>query len=184
MKKTLLAASVFALAMGSASFAQTQSVGTIEFTGDVTNAACTIDQANTNVDLGSVSTKRLAAAGNTGPWGTAHITFSDCNLGLEADDPTAAKSIELSIGAGQAATNGPNLWANTYGLDSQNVGVEVQIGGQAVTPAGLGGDNVIVTSLGNGTNSTQFDVRGRMVATGEATEGSVGTLLNFVAVYR
>lgn len=183
MKKTFLAASVFALAMGSASFAQTQSVGTIEFTGEVTNAACTIDQANTNVDLGSVSAKRLATAGNTGPWGTAHITFSDCNLGL-AEGEVGATAIALSVGAGQSATGNADLWANTYGLDSQNVGVEVQIGGKAITPVGLSGDDVILTSLGNGTTSTQFDVRGRMVATGEATDGSVGTLLNFVAEYR
>lgn len=182
MKKTLLAASVFAVAMSSAAFAQTQSVGTIEFTGEVTNAACTIDQANTNVDLGSVSSKRLTA-GNTGPWGTAHITFSDCNLGL-ADGETGATAIALSVGAGQATTSNADLWANTYGLDSQNVGVEIQIGGRQITPAGLGGDDVILTSLGAGTSSTQFDVRGRMVATGDATEGSVGTLINFVAEYR
>lgn len=173
MKKTVLATAALTVLMGSATvFAQAQSTGEIQFSGEVTSATCTMNPIDT-VNLGSISTRTLTGVGTYGGWGHTTIQFTDCELGGDLS------SIELTVGAGVSANGNTDLWENTYG-QAEKVGIEVKIDGQAVPPAGTTAP-IIATISGS---TVEYRVSGRMAALGQATEGAVGTTLNIVASYK
>lgn len=177
MKRISLALALMTVT-SSAVFAQSgTTTNSINFKGYVTDSACTVSPIE-DVDLGSISVKTLTA-GTKGGWGTTEIIFSDCNL--EAGDEVKDK-IHLSILPGAQAGTAANLWANDG--DATGVGVEIEVAGKAVTPAGLSGSNEIVLNILGDTVKTT--VRGRTVKSGDGavTQGTVSARMNFVAEYK
>lgn len=180
MKKLVLALGI-TTALTASAFAQTaqnQSNGQIEFSGEVTNASCTLNPIKP-VNLGSVSKNSLKTAGAGAGWGTSTIQFVDCELGTE-DNNDVITSVTLDIQPGTAAANNSELWENTALDGADNVGISVKIDNKNISPTG--GELVTKNILKDGTLS--LNVAGRIVATGEATPGKVESTVNFVAKYK
>lgn len=133
-----------------------------------------------DVQLGQVSERSLSTVGDASKWEETVIQFRDCNLGTDSDD--AVKAVHLTVASGPAAAGNNKLWKN-HG-DAGNVGVEVQIGGSTVTPAGIADDDENFKMSIENTSDPLYRVRGRMVATGKATAGDVKSVVTFVAKYK
>ena len=177
MKKSLLAVTTLSLLLTSgAAFAQTvsnQSPGSVSFVGEVTNASCSMNPVS-DVDLGSVTVKALTKAKDAGSWGSSRINFVGCDLGTGSEGAITKMTLSVESTTGDAVD--ANLWANAG--DAKNVGVEVTIDGQPVVPAtGF----LLEKAFGNAAKSMSFNVRGRMVATGQAEAGSVRVNIPFMA---
>lgn len=177
MKKISLTLALTAITF-SAAFAQTSSTtNSINFKGYVTDSACTVSPIE-DVDLGSISVKTLMG-GQKGGWGTSEIIFTDCNLDIDGEAKT---KIDLSVLAGGAADVAGNYWVNDG--NATGVGVEIEIAGKNIKPAGISGTEAIsLDILGDTVRTT---VRGRTVnaGTGDVTEGTVSARMNFVAEYK
>lgn len=178
MMKKISLTLVLATVTFSAAFAQSGSTtNSINFKGYVTDSACTVSPIE-DVDLGSISVKTLTA-GQKGGWGTSEIIFTDCNLDVEGEAKT---KITLSVLAGGAADSAGDYWVNDG--DAQGVGVEVQIAGKNIKPAGISGAEAIsLDILGDTVRTT---VRGRTVKAGadSVAQGTVSARMNFVAEYK
>lgn len=178
MKKTLLAAATLSLLVTSgAAFADTASNtsnGSVNFVGEVTNAACSM-AAVEDVNLGSVTVRNLTKAKDSGLWGSTTIKYHGCELGTGSEG--AISGMTLTVAVGTADAKDANLWPNAGG-SAENVGVEVTIDGRPVIPA----DGLVTIEKKFGTAKTMsYNVRGRMVATGAAKAGDVKVNLPFVA---
>lgn len=184
MKKLSLAL-VAALSLSTAAFAQTAgSDGQIKFTGTITEKGCTIIAGNSaNINLGSKPQANLMKE-KYGAWGTGQVRFVDCNLeidGKKPEKPLQTVSITIQKGAKSTVTTAPDLWANDG--SAQNVGIEVEIDGQKITPNGTPSPLEAKIDSVNGT--AIYNVRGRMVgADSGVTAGSVETTVSFTASYK
>ncbi len=69
--------------------------GTIQFTGSVINAPCSIKNQNINVDLGQVSAKKLKAAGATSQAQKIQIDLTDCTF--EKTNPAPTEGIDHGL---------------------------------------------------------------------------------------
>lgn len=178
MMKRISLALAFVTVTSTAVFAQSASTtNAINFKGFVTDSACTVSPVE-DVDLGSISIRTLTA-GNKGGWGTSEIIFTDCNL--DADGEMKEK-ITLSVLPGMQAGTSGKYWANEG--DAGGVGVEVEIAGRSIKPAGISGEEAISLNILGETVKTT--VRGRTVNSGEGnvSEGTVSARINFVAEYK
>ncbi|EAB8479326.1 long polar fimbrial protein LpfA [Salmonella enterica subsp. enterica serovar Java] len=61
--------------------------GTIQFTGSVINAPCSIKNQNINVDLGQVPAKKLKAVGATSQAQKIQIDLTDCSFEPTSPNP-------------------------------------------------------------------------------------------------
>lgn len=175
MKKTLLATATLSLLLTSgAAFAQTANTsnGSVNFVGEVTNASCSM-AAVEDVNLGSVTVRNLTKADDAGLWGATTIKYYGCELGTGSEG--AITSMTLSVAADTGDAQNARLWPNAG--SAVNVGVEVTIDGKAVVP----GDGLVVAKTFGTAKAMNFNVRGRMVATGQAEAGDVKVNLPFVA---
>lgn len=192
MKKLVLAiAAASAISsMASAEFVGTSSSGTISMAGEITVSACNLLPVE-EIPLGSYTTRQMNAlsVGQGTDWGTKNITFEGCTLtGTSGETPTpgvTAISFEVPA-AGQGVGAGNAYWANgTQGAD--NIGVELQIGGQNVSALGATGANAISIPVADNTQtSISVPVRARMVkiADQDVTAGLFKRTLNFTATYK
>lgn len=146
MKKLSLFVSVVTSALiSSAAFAAD---GTINFTGNVTDTACTVDTASANqtVKLGTVAVSSFAAAGATAAPTRFSINLTNCpatakTANIRFDGPVASgNSSILSLSSGQTAGN---LGVGLYQQDSTTL---IPIGSS--TPS--------VTLTTTGTNTLTF----------------------------
>ena len=86
--------------------------GTINFTGSITDTACTVDTATQNVDMGAVSASSLSgAAGKKAAATQFNIALSACpdagNVEVKFDGPADAANTELlEIESGALAASG------------------------------------------------------------------------------
>lgn len=177
MKKLFLAL-VATLSVSSAAFAQNadQSQGTIVFKGEITTSSCSISPLEP-VDLGSVSTRTLNEAGKSSGWVSSTIEFIDCNLKTGAEEE-GVESVQLVIEPGSSLTT--DLWANTAG-DAKNVGLDLQVNGQAVKPEGATLADIQIFN----NETLSVPVRARMQASAAGVEaGSFNTSVKFVANYK
>ncbi|GGZ96395.1 hypothetical protein GCM10007162_10600 [Ignatzschineria ureiclastica] len=186
MKKLALAL-VAAMSLSTAAFAATEvagSTGQIKFTGQITEAGCTIVTGNSaTINLGSMSVASMDKIGNSG-WSQGQIKFENCNL--EGGD-SKLTSVELTIKPG--TTGGKDdAWFNEG--DARGVGVQIQIAGDEpavpVPPAGLA--KAISAKIDPVNDTAVYTVSGRMVKTFEDSTkvgaGSVETTMTFVASYK
>lgn len=187
MKKLSLAL-VAALSLSTAAFAQTAgtagSDGQIKFTGTITEKGCTIIAGNSaTVNLGSMPKAHLMKQ-KYGAWGTGQVRFVDCNLeidGKKPEKPLQTVSITIQKGAKSTVTTAPDLWANDG--TAENVGIQVEIDGQQVTPNGQ--TEPLEAKIDSVNGTATYNVRGRMVgAETGVTAGSVETTVSFVASYK
>lgn len=169
MKKNLIAVALLA-ASGFANAAD----GTLNFTGSVTDTACTVTPASATqtVALGQVNSKTLATAGASAGATTFSITVSSC--------PAAAVSAKVKFGGAVNAAN-PALLALTPG-------------GGVATGVGIGlyeSDNTTLITLGSESASkalsstvpTTLNYIAKYVATGTAVAGTANATSDFTIIY-
>ncbi|GGZ96323.1 hypothetical protein DC083_04225 [Ignatzschineria ureiclastica] len=182
MKKLLLSTaiitSLFTMAQAEEALIPAGSAsGEITFEGTITAAGCTLLPVK-NVQLGSLSVASINKA--PGSWGSSKIEFVDCNIDLPGGTEKV-ESVTLTIPKGTAATQ-DNLWASLG--TAKNVGIEIKIAGQKVSPEGVTGDE-LTADVNTATNTVTFPVQGRMVKDTEGvTAGTVRTTINFIADYK
>ncbi|UNM97455.1 hypothetical protein MMG00_06320 [Ignatzschineria rhizosphaerae] len=178
MKKLTLALAASAL-LSSAAFAQSNTASNfIEFSGEVTEAACSVTAGTVN--LNSLTTRALKDDGDAGPWGTAYIDFYGCELEGKAEGGGDLKSVKIEVTPGAPDDTNDALWKNLG--TAKNVGVEVEMANTKITPAGNIGTGITADLTEAG---AKVEVRGRTVKVGAdaSTAGSVNTRVNFVASF-
>ncbi|WP_321158367.1 fimbrial protein, partial [Providencia stuartii] len=145
--------------------------GTIEFTGEITDLACAVDSSSQNltVDLGKVSSKSLATAGQVAGLKDFTIKLIDC--------PANAK-VTVRFG-GTRDNNDRDILqiAQTTGQATQ-VGIAL-FEKDATTQIKLFDDSKLVEFTNAAGDSVELDYVARYKATGTATAGSA----NGTAIY-
>lgn len=176
MKKLVLAIAA-AAALSSTAFAQTNtSNAELVITGEITNASCGMKIKPINFQ--SKSIREFEDAEKTG-WETSNIEFSKCQLdgtqpggnGLEVD------SIDVTVHSGTAADTAGLYWANSG--TAANVGVELEIDGKSIKPAGS-----VLQDLPLASENKNVGIRARLVKTGTVTAGDVNTSVSITADYK
>ncbi|MBV8044831.1 fimbrial protein BcfA [Pluralibacter sp.] len=182
MKKHVLAMVVTAMmASGAATAAQagittstTVSGGTVNFVGQVVDAACAVSANSTDqtVTLSQVRTAKLTAAGAVANQKEAFsIDLADC-------DTTVSQNAAV-IFNGQEDSTQPGTLANTAGAGSAT-NVALQLYGPDGQVLNVGDTSSTVT-LVDGANSIPLSVD--YIATGAATAGNVAATATFNMVY-
>ena len=176
MKKHVLAM-VVAATMASAvtmnaqaeSTTVTVSGGTVNFVGQVVNAACSVDQT---VILSQVRTVKLTESGMlANQKEDFHIKLEDC-------DTSVSQNAAVIFNAQQDATQ-PGAMANTAGAGSA-LNVALQLFGPDGKKLDLGTTSSAI-GLINGENIIPLSVD--YIATGAATPGNVASTATFQMVY-
>ncbi|MCX5469034.1 type 1 fimbrial major subunit FimA [Acinetobacter nematophilus] len=179
--KSLSIAAVSAFGISVSAFAAdpvTVKGGTVNFTGELVNAACAVSTASSNqtVSLGQYRTARLAKAGDK----TAPVPFS---IKLSDCDPTVQKTAAIAF-QGTAAEGGTNLLglsaSSANGTVAKNVGL--QITDHTAKALGITGAAFSTPqALLDGENALQFNAY--YVATGIATAGDANASATFTVKY-
>jgi type 1 fimbria pilin len=179
MKKHFFAMAFTAIAVGGMTCAAnadttTVSGGTVNFTGQVVNAACSVsaDSVDQTVTLGQVRTSKLTAAGMVANQKeNFSIKLEDCDTTVSQNaavifngqqDSTLAGSLANTAGAGSAT----NVALQLYGPDGQVLNI---------------GDTSGAIVLIDGENTVPLSVD--YIATGAATAGNVAATATFSMVY-
>ncbi|CAI0914704.1 fimbrial protein [Serratia liquefaciens] len=180
MKKTLLATTLAATALLSASCAFAAD-GTINFTGSITDTACVVDpgSATLSVPLGKISTKSFAGAGSTAPATKFTLLVKSC---------PAATTASVNFD-GIPVSGDDNVLALTTGTGVAT-GVGVQIVDKAGNPVPLRGlSGSYDLKQGDKTDTTkditnQLDFTARYIATAASVgAGTANASANFTIVY-
>ena len=145
---------------------------TINITGRVTAAACTIDNSSTyNVVMPDVTAATLNPGASYGTWKTFDVTLSNC--------PAGTSSVKATFD-GTADGTDANKYANTTGTGyATNVSVQVQ--NRSGTIADKGKNSTMTVNVDASRNAT-FDLQARPYSSaGGATVGNISTvvLMNF-----
>ncbi|MGL5389648.1 MAG: fimbrial protein [Serratia sp. (in: enterobacteria)] len=145
---------------------------TINITGRVTAAACTIDNSSTyTVVMPDVTAAVLNPAASYGTWKTFDVTLSNC--------PAGTTSVTATFD-GTADGADANKYANTTGTGyATNVSVQVQ--NRSGTAADKGKNSTMTATVDASRNAT-FDLQARPYSTaGGSTVGNISTvvLMNF-----
>ncbi|EKT57391.1 fimbrial protein [Providencia sneebia] len=165
LKKSLIAVEVvLVLTTAPAAFAS----GTIKFTGEITDVACTVDSKskNLNVELGKVSSKSLAAKGEVAGLKDFTIKLIDC---------PATSKVTVRFGGTRDLIDRDILAINQGTSAATNVGIAL-FEKDATTPIKLYEDTKEVEFKGA---TVDLDYVARYKATGTATAGPA----NSSAVY-
>lgn len=164
-KKGFMALAVAGVLLSSAAFADPVS---INITGRVTAAACTIDNSGTyNVIMPDVTASTLNPAASFGTWKTFDVTLSNC--------PAGTTSVTAKF-TGTADGNDANKYATTTGAGyATNVAVQVQ--NRSGTIADKGNNSTMNVTIDASKNAT-FDLQARPYSTlGGATPGNISTVV-------
>ncbi|UWX92735.1 fimbrial protein BcfA [Enterobacter mori] len=179
MKKQLLGMAVTAallggLAMNAQADTVTVSGGTVNFVGQVVNAACSVaaDSVDQTVILSQVRTVKLTAAGMQAN------QKEDFSIVLEDCDTTVSQNAAVIFNGQQDAAHVGSL-ANTAGAGAAT-NVALQLFGPDGNTLKLG-ETSSSTKLINGENIIPLSVD--YIATGAATPGNVSSTATFQMVY-
>ncbi|WP_140920327.1 fimbrial protein [Limnobaculum xujianqingii] len=125
---------------------------TINITGKVTAAACTIDNSGTyNVVMPDVTAATLSSANTYGDWKTFDVTLSNC--------PAGTTSVTAKFSGTGYATN-----------------VSVQVQNRSGTAADKGNNSTMTVNV-DGSRKATFDLQARPYSTsGGATVGNIKTV--------
>jgi len=171
MKKQVIAMAVAgALAGGMAINAQADTVtvsgGTVNFVGQVVNAACSVaaDSVDQTVTLSQVRTVKLTTVGmQANQKEDFKIVLEDCDATVNGQqDPAVEGSLANTAGAGSAK----NVALQLFGPDGQ----ALNIGDTSSNVKLINGENIIPLSVD-------------YVATGAAEPGNVSSVATFQMVY-
>jgi major type 1 subunit fimbrin (pilin) len=182
--KTLSSAVLVAAAFSSSAFAagasdSTVSGGTIHFTGEVVDAACSVSQQTDGIEspvaLGQVKMDSLKTAGATANQTPFNIVLDDC-------DTSTYKNASVSF-TGTATTEGDALAVSsitTPGVAATGVGIQI-IDGSSTVVTPNGGDSAAV-GLTDGTNTLPFTAQ-FYSANGTVTAGAADADATFSVNY-
>lgn len=181
MKKHVLAMTVVALMGGcvmsgaqAATSSATVSGGTVNFVGQVVDAACSVsaDSVDQTVTLGQVQSAKLAASGAlAGQKEAFTIKLEDCS--------TAVSTNAAVVFNGQEDSSLPGTLANTAGAGGAT-NVALQLYGPDGAVLNMGDTSSTIT-LVDGENTLPLSVD--YIATGVATPGNVAATATFNMVY-
>lgn len=168
-KKELLALASVGVMLSASVFADPV---TINITGKVTSAACTVNNSGTySVIMPDVVASTLTPANSFGTWKTFDVTLSNC--------PAGTSTVKATFD-GTADGNDGNKYANNTGTGyATNVAVQVQ--NRSGTIADKGKNSTMSVAVDGSRNAT-FDLQSRPYSTpGNATVGNISTvvLMNF-----
>ncbi|EJA5030411.1 fimbrial protein [Salmonella enterica] len=197
-RKTLLSAATVAAMMSTVpAFATPIATtdagqGTIEFTGSVIDAPCSIvpNDQNIQVNLGQVSLKTLSGVDKTSSAVPVTINLTGCSFDAPTSPDTTVKYSKVAVTFPDAqAPSGGNLnkgeIANSASNPAENVVIQL-LQGDGTTPVDLTklspttGD--IQLDATSATNKLQFYAR-MMTITGAAKAGSVGATVTYKLHY-
>ncbi len=174
----LLATASFASAGAfAAASSTTVAGGTVHFTGEVVDAACTVDTGSQDqtVPLGQVKAASLAASGDVANPTQFNITLDDCSTEVAQ---TAAVSF-----TGAADSTDPTALSvssiTTPGIAATNVGIQILSNGKVMTPDGTSTSDPV--TLIDGTNT--IPLTAQFVAMGQATAGAADADATFNVTY-
>lgn len=149
--------------------------GTINFTGDVTDAACTVDPSSDgqDINLGSVKAADVVK-GKTNSTTRFDIVLDDCSI-----DTYTTASFGFN---GKADANDVTVLGNTAGPGSAK-GVGVQLLDSDGSPISIGGDASANAKmkLAKGTNIASFAAG--IIGTDTVVSGHVAATTNFTVHY-
>lgn len=150
--------------------------GTVNFSGEILDAACTVDVASQNqtVEMGKYSKSEFAAQGDVTSAKKFQIVLKAC--------PDTVKSAKLRFDGTPDATN-TNLLAVDSSVAGAATGVAINLlsADKAVLP--LGGENSYSYAL-SATQDTTLDFYAQYKATAEkVTAGPANAVANFSIVY-
>lgn len=171
MKKNLIAVALFAAAAVSTSAFAAD--GTVNFTGSITDVACTVDtnSLNQTVDLGKVSKTAFNGAGSTAAAKGFSLVLKDC--------PTAVTSALVRFDGLQVPGDNSVLALTEATDKAKDVGIQITDNNNNVI--NLYQDSAPYT-LAAGENKLNFTAR--YYATGNNVDvGSANAVTNFTVVY-
>ncbi|WP_368749896.1 fimbrial protein BcfA [Klebsiella aerogenes] len=181
MKKHVLAMVVTALMAGgavsaanAASSSTTVTGGTVNFVGQVVDAACSVssDSVDQTVTLSQVRTAKLTTAGMLAN------QKEDFKIKLEDCDTTVSQNAAVIFNGQEDSTQAGSL-ANTAGAGAAT-NVALQLYGPDGNVLNLGDTSSTVTLI-DGENTIPLSVD--YIATGQATAGNVAATATFNMVY-
>ncbi|EAB8479905.1 long polar fimbrial protein LpfA [Salmonella enterica subsp. enterica serovar Java] len=169
--------------------------GTIEFTGSVIDAPCSIvpSDQNIKVSLGQVSLKRLDAADKHSDAVPVTINLTGCSFDTPANntDPVKYSKVAVTFPDAHTPTGGDATKgeiANAASNPAENVVIQL-LQGDATTPVDLTKTNPGASDTGNiqldptsATSKLQFYAR-MMTITAAAKAGSVGATVTYKLHY-
>ncbi|EBQ4838039.1 long polar fimbrial protein LpfA [Salmonella enterica subsp. arizonae] len=197
--KIILAMAAAGMMCASSAFAEDSGSGTINFTGSVIDAPCSVstDSQNINVILGQVSKNRLKSANESSD--PKKITISLLNCSFEAPPAPVPNlkstekattnyskvavaftpSVALDAGALQKGEI-----ANTAPSPATNVVIQL-LKSDGVTPVNLSSEPTQddATQLNTASETNDLIFYARMLATGVATPGAVGASVTYKLKY-
>lgn len=174
MKKILTVSALSAIMATTTAFAAGYSEGDIRFTGIVNTASCSMDAVDP-LDLGTVSTRTLAGAGDSSRPEQTTIRFRDCGF-----EDTEESIIAITIDSAAPAAGRPDLYRNQG--TAGDVGVELTFDGTKLAPSGT---IIPDRSIGAAGGNVTFVVQGKIVALSDAvTPGTVDGIVGFTAEYK
>jgi len=148
--------------------------GTINFTGNITAAACTVSptSASQSVALGNISATGFAAAGDTASPTAFGITLTACPV-------TVSSASAKFDGPGDA--NNPSIVALSSGQTATGVGVAIyESDSSTLVPVGTPSAAKTVTSTGP--NTLNFIAK-YMSTLGVVNTGSANAVTTFTMMY-
>lgn len=158
--------------------------GTINFTGEVVNAACSVvvnASGGLDVPLGQIRTAKLAALGDTSGNAQFDIVLKDCDTTVSTQASVAFDGVASGTAAGGAALD--NVLALSGGAAgmAKNVGIQI-FSGSDTTPLKIDGSQFSTPKeLSDGQNAIPFVAK--YYATGAATAGRADAVANFKVKY-
>lgn len=175
MKKNLIAAAFAATAVLAASNAFA-AAGTVNFTGEILDAACTVDVASQNqtVVLGSYNKSEFTAAGDKTAAKKFDIVLKDC--------PETVTSAHVRFD-GQPEATDSNLLAIDSSASGAATGVAINLMTADKAQLPLHGDNGYSYTLSSTADNT-LDFYAQYQSTAAAvTAGPANSVANFSVVY-
>lgn len=173
MKKNLLAVAIVASSVFSCSaFAAN---GTVNFTGSVTDQACTVDTTSQNQDvvLGTVAVSSFPTAGSLAAAKTFTLVLKDC------PDTVTGAAVRFD---GTQVPGDNNILALTGGADTASgIGVQISDDQNKIVP--LYQDSSVYKLVSTGTNNLNFSAR-YISMTDKVTAGKANAVTQFTVVYQ
>lgn len=175
MNKTLIALCLALTTTSISAIAADAGSGKITFKGTVNSGACNIlpSDVNKEVELGSIASINLDAAGKTGPLNNFELKLQDCQL-----DPTNSgtpySKVKISFN-GNADSKQATLWSNSGTASNVAVAFFDQ-DGKVIKP----GDTL---EQSMNAPETTISLSAQAQATGVATTGSITSIANYVLSY-
>ncbi|ELW7422641.1 fimbrial protein [Salmonella enterica] len=195
--KIILAMAAAGMMCASSAFAEDSGSGTINFTGSVIDAPCSVstDSQNINVILGQVSKNRLKSESDSSDPQKITISLLNCsfeppvnNSGLQETSSTNYSKVAVAFTApgslAPAALKNGEI-ANTAPSGATNVVIQL-LKSDGVSPVDLSKTELTqddATQLNTASETNDLIFYARMLATGVATPGAVSANVTYKLKY-